>query len=250
MRDNIHCELISERNLLIHFGEHISESLLDTIQQAELCAAKVFGHQLKDLIASYTTLLIEFDPLLISPWQAQIKYQKAWDKHCRLLHSQAFKPNKAAREQEMSCIEIPVYYHPSVAWDILPIAKQKGLTWQQIAELHSQRQYRVYAMGFAPGFAFMGQIDPCLEMPRKTSPRTNVPAGSVAISDLQTAIYPNASPGGWHIIGRSPCELFNPDNSPAALLKTADSVRFKSVDKERFIQLGGCLDDLRVFDDE
>ena len=240
MRGSIHCELISEKNLLVHFGEQISEELLDVIQQAELCAAKVFGRQLKDLVASYTSLLIEFDPLQITPWQAQTSFLKAWDKHCRLMRSHG---HVVSTDTALNCIEIPVYYHPSVAWDIEEVSQKKGLSWQQVARLHSQGQYRVYAMGFAPGFAFMGQIDPTLEMPRKSCPRTSVPAGSVAISDLQTAIYPSQSPGGWNIIGRSPCELFNPNNSPASLLKTADYVRFKAIDEQQFLALGGCLDD-------
>jgi len=248
MKGSSHCELISEKNLLVRFGDHISEDLLDVIQQASLCAAKVFGRQLKDLVASYTTLLIEFDPVLISPWQAQINFQKAWDKHCLMMHSHVHKPSHSFVEPAGACVEIPVYYHPSVAWDIDSIAQQKGITWQQVAEYHSQKEYRVYAVGFAPGFAFMGQIDARLETPRKSNPRTSVPAGSVAISDLQTAVYPSQSPGGWNIIGRSPSTFFNPENSPAALLKTADRVRFKSIDKTQFIQLGGCLNDLSTAD--
>ncbi|MFT5718890.1 MAG: KipI family sensor histidine kinase inhibitor [Oleiphilaceae bacterium] len=244
MKVSAHSELISEKNLLVRFGDNISEDLLDVIQEASLCAAKVFGRQLKDLVASYTTLLIEFDPLLISPWQAQTTFQKAWDKHCLMMHSHAFKPSQKVKETSDACIEIPVYYHPSVAWDIQVIAQENGITWQQVAEYHSQKEYRVYAIGFAPGFAFMGQIDSRLETPRQTRPRTSVPAGSVAISDLQTAVYPNQSPGGWNIIGRSPSVFFNLESSPAALLKTADRVRFKPINKTLFIQLGGCLDDL------
>ena len=244
MKGRSHCELISEKNLLVRFGDQIAEELLDVIQEASICAAKVFGHQLKDLVASYTTLLIEFDPLLISPWQAQANFQKAWDKRCLLIYAHASKPNVAQLESANSCIEIPVYYHPSVAMDIETIAQQKGITWQQVADYHSQKEYRVYAVGFAPGFAFMGQIDPRLETPRLAKPRINIPACSVAISDLQTAVYPNQSPGGWNIIGRSPSAFFNPESSPSALLKTADRVRFKSIDKEQFIYLGGCLNDL------
>ena len=248
MKVSAHCELISENNLLVRFGDQISEDLLDVIQEASLCAAKVFGRQLKDLVASYTTLFIEFDPLLISPWQAQITFQKAWDKHDFLTHSHAFKSSQNAKAAAGACIEIPVYYHPSVAWDIQTIAQQKGITWQQVADYHSQKEYRVYAVGFAPGFAFMGKIDSRLETSRQANPRTKVPAGSVAISDLQTAVYPNQSPGGWNIIGRSPSVFFKPERSPAALLKTADRVRFKAINKTQFIHLGGCLDDLSTTD--
>ncbi|MFT7371528.1 MAG: KipI family sensor histidine kinase inhibitor [Oleiphilaceae bacterium] len=244
MKVSAYCELISESNLLVRFGDQISEDLLDVIQAASLCAAKVFGHQLKDLVASYTTLLIEFDPLLISPWQAQTTFQKAWDTHYLKMHAHALKPSHNVKDASASCIEIPVYYHPSVAWDIEKIARHKGVTWQQVADYHSQKEYRVYAIGFAPGFAFMGQIDPRLETPRQTRPRISVPAGSVAISDLQTAVYPSQSPGGWNIIGRSPAIFFDAESSPAALLKTADRVRFKPISKTQFIRLGGCLNDI------
>jgi len=250
MKVSAYCELISENNLLVRFGDQISEDLLDVIQEASLCAAKVFGRQLKDIVASYTTLLIEFDPILISPWQAQTNFQKAWDKHCLIMHSHTLKSSDKFKAAIGSCIEIPVYYHPNVAWDIQIIAQQKGITWQQVADYHSQKEYRVYAVGFAPGFAFMGQLDSRLETSRQSNPRTKVPAGSVAISDLQTAVYPNQSPGGWNIIGRSPSVFFNLDNSPAALLKTADRVRFKSISKAQFLDLGGCLNDLSINDNK
>ena len=94
MKVSSHCELISENNLLVRFGDQISEDLLDVIQEASLCAAKVFGHQLKDLVASYTTLLIEFDSLLISPWQAQINFQQAWDTHYLRMQAHALQPNQ------------------------------------------------------------------------------------------------------------------------------------------------------------
>ena len=246
MKGSIHCELISEKNLLVRFGDHIAEDLLDVIQEASLCASKVFGRQLKDLVASYTTLLIEFDPLLVSPWQAQIKFQKEWNKHCLTSHSHTFKTSGNAQTKGGVCIEIPVYYHPSVAWDIEAIAQQKNMTWEQVAECHHQKAYRVYAVGFAPGFAFMGQLDPRLDTTIKASPRLNVPAGSVAISDLQTAVYPSNSPGGCNIIGRSPLSYFNPENSPAALLKTADRVRFIPINETQFIDLGGCLNDVNT----
>ena len=228
------------------FSDQIDEDLLDVIQEASLCAAKVFGRQLKDLIASYTTLLIEFDPLLISPWQAEINFQKAWEKHCLLFHTPAFNADRRLTKSVTRCIDIPVYYHPSVGWDLKHIAQRKGITWQQVVECHQQKEYRVYALGFAPGFAFMGQLDPLLEMPRRSSPRTHVPAGSVAISDRQTAVYPSQSPGGWNIIGRSPSIFFDSESLSPSLLKAADRVRFKAITKTQFIQLGGCLIDVNT----
>lgn len=239
-----HCELISETSLLVSFGDQISEELLDVIQAASLCAAKVFGRQLKDLVASYTTLLIEFDPTLISPWKAQASFQKAWAKHCLTMHSFDPKSQFGGHDGTGLCVEIPVYYHPSVAWDIETIAAQKKMTWQQVAQCHNEKEYRVYAVGFAPGFAFMGQLDACLETTRKASPRIKVPAGSVAISNLQTAVYPIESPGGWNIIGRSPSIFFQADSTPVTLLKTAARVRFKAINKTEFLHLGGSLSDL------
>ena len=94
-------------------------------------------------------------------------------------------------------------------------------------------------MGFAPGFAYLGEIDSRIAAPRLSTPRSNVPSGAVAIADRQTAIYPAQSPGGWNLIGLCPSLMFDPNQTPSTLVEVGDRVSFKAIDRHEFIQLGG-----------
>jgi biotin-dependent carboxylase-like uncharacterized protein len=109
------------------------------------------------------------------------------------------------------------------------VARKAGLTETEVVARHSDREYVVYMLGFTPGFAYMGDVPPALAMPRRTTPRVRVPAGSVAISGSQTGIYPSASPGGWNVIGRTSLRVFDPSLDPPALLQPGDRVRFVAV---------------------
>ena len=121
---------------------------------------------------------------------------------------------------------IPVRYDgPDLAY----VAMETGLTPEQIVERHSAREYLVYLLGFVPGFGYLGDLDPSLVLPRRAAPRTRVPPGSVAIAGAQTAVYPLATPGGWHLIGTTTTAMFDPAREPAALLKAGDRVRFEPV---------------------
>ena len=121
---------------------------------------------------------------------------------------------------------IPVRY---TGPDLAYVATETGLTPEQIIERHFSREYLVYLLGFVPGFGYLGDLDPSLVLPRRAAPRTRVPAGSVAIAGAQTAVYPLATPGGWHLIGTTTTAMFDPAREPAALFKAGDRVRFEPV---------------------
>ncbi|MCY1446834.1 putative protein YbgJ [compost metagenome] len=108
-----------------------------------------------------------------------------------------------------------------------------------IVRRHSEREYQVFALGFAPGFAFMGLVEEALAAPRLATPRKRVAAGSVGIAERQTAAYPAVSPGGWNLIGRTPSKLFDRARDGYSLLQPGDRVRFVAVDRATFINLGG-----------
>jgi KipI family sensor histidine kinase inhibitor len=125
------------------------------------------------------------------------------------------------------------------------VAERAVLTAEQVIELHQSGEYKVYAIGFAPGFAYLGELDQRLATPRLQSPRAKVPKGAVAIADRQTAVYPAVSPGGWNILGVCPTPLFTPEQAATAgefmPFVVGDTVRFQSVSRAEFLALGGHL---------
>jgi inhibitor of KinA len=129
---------------------------------------------------------------------------------------------------------IPVCYAGEYAPDLPEVAAACGMRVEQVIEAHAARSYVVYLVGFSPGFPYLGDIDERLALPRRAEPRPRVPAGSVAIATEYTAIYPQATPGGWHIIGRTPVALFDVTWPRPALLAAGDTVRFFSVDRDRY----------------
>ena len=124
---------------------------------------------------------------------------------------------------------MPACYEAEYAPDMDDVAARTGLTAEAVIALHSGRDYHVYMIGFLPGYPYMGDLPDELSLPRRDYPRLKVPAGSIAIAMAMTAIYAVASPGGWHLIGRTPVRLFDPARRPAALLRPGDRVRFEPV---------------------
>jgi KipI family sensor histidine kinase inhibitor len=186
------------------------------------------GEDLIDLIPSYHSLLVIYNPL-------SIDYQKIEQE----IRDTIGRWKANYQPQQSRIVELPVYYSPESGPDLQRIADHSGLSIDQVIELHQQTEYTVYAMGFAPGFAYLGEVDERIAMPRLATPRHNVPQGAVAIADRQTAIYPSQSPGGWNLVGLCPLSLFNADKRPHSPMQVGDKLRFKSIDRDEFIQLGG-----------
>ena len=168
-------------------------------------------------IPGLTSLTVLFDPDQTS---AQTLHQDI----LRLTHTQL---NGIVQPRAW---DIPVCYEGEYAPDLLEVAKACHMSPQQVIAAHTQQSYVVYLLGFSPGFPYLGDLDVRLELPRRAEPRTRVPAGSVAIATRYTAIYPQSTAGGWHIIGRTPLTLFDPLARPPALLAAGDTVRFHAVD--------------------
>lgn len=190
----------------IHINQHI-HALATLIE-----ASPIEG--IIETIPAYATLLVHYDPLLLT-------YSKAghWVRS-RLDQIQDAKP---ARPR---CIEVPVKYGGEYGPDLEAVAKIHHLEIEDVIRIHSQRTYTVYMMGFMPGFPYMGKLDDAIVMPRLEVPRTQVPAGSVAIAGLQTGIYPIDSPGGWRIIGRTSLKIFDLESHTPFLLAPGDGIRF------------------------
>lgn len=145
-----------------------------------------------------------------------------------------------ARQEASVTIEIPVYYGEEAGWDLSNVAKQCQLSTNEVIKLHSQQIYRSYALGFTPGFCYLGTLNKQLVLPRKATPRLTVPKGAVAIAEQQTAVYPNSSPGGWHIIGQTPVELYQQNHETfTPLINVGQQIKFIEIDKTTYLELAG-----------
>jgi KipI family sensor histidine kinase inhibitor len=133
-------------------------------------------------------------------------------------------------------VEIPVCYGGEYGPDLETVARHAAVSLDQLIELHREGEYRVQAIGFVPGFAYLGGLPPKLHAPRRATPRGLVAAGSVGIGGAQTGVYPIATPGGWNLIGRTPLKMFDPLRSEPALLHVGDRVRFQAISPEEFTE--------------
>jgi len=222
--------LASENAVMVYFEQKMAAEIAGLVQQAIPLIRQALANHLVELLPSYASLLVVFNPFSCDHFTLNTLLNGALAK----LHiGQA----TAGRR-----IELPVYYSEQSGPDLALIAKTKQLTINEVIQLHQQQVYRVYAIGFAPGFAYLGEVAEQLTMPRLATPRANVPRGAVAIADRQTAVYPAVSPGGWNIIGLCPTPMFQPDNEPAMPVAVGDEVQFVAISKSEFIKLGGQLD--------
>ncbi|WP_458700476.1 5-oxoprolinase subunit PxpB [Sulfurospirillum sp. 1307] len=219
-------EVASVDSLIIYFGDKIGEDVASSVRGAFFTLKKL--DMFVELIPSYTSLLIKYD---------FIKY--SFDEIKELILKEL--ENSSQEIIESRNITLPVYYGIEVGLDLEDMSKQKGLSIEEIIQIHTKKEYFVYAIGFAPGFPYMGEVDKLIATPRLANPRAKVPKGSVGIADTQTAVYPRVSPGGWNIIGRTPIEMFDKSYDGFSYFKVGDKVTFKSIDKEEFLSLGGEL---------
>ena len=194
-----------------------------------LLAARIrdeLGELLTDLVPGWTSLLLHYDLMRTDHLQLAERLKP-------LLEAWLAEPFAAQGGQ---LHEIPICYDGE---DLADVARQCRLSVARVIALHAATEYRVGAIGFAPGFAYLGELDARLALPRRTTPRISVPAGSLAIAERQTAIYPQSSPGGWHLIGRCPWSLFDAAQTPPCPLALGDRVRFRSISEREFIREGG-----------
>ena len=215
---NIHCIFIT----FIEYGEvaKIEPRWINIIEQCLKTLQKTLP--IRDSVSAYITLLVELD-------------QPINDRSQALIENALSSINLNGEERtEVEKLVLPVFYDDSVGEDLAFISQEKNITIDEVIRLHSEVEYQVYAVGFSPGFAFMGEVNKALQLPRRSTPRKFVAKGSVAIAENQTAIYPNDSPGGWHILGNCPQRLFKPEEASPNIFKVGQRVKFKPIDKLEF----------------
>lgn len=216
--------------VILYLGEHTGADVAARVQAAAAAAQRMLGADLLDMVPSYASLLVIYDPLRTDHMSV-----------IQRLHRMREEIDAASASEGGRVIVLPVYYSTETGADLERLAQQCELSVEEVIALHSDADYRVYAIGFAPGFAYLGEVDPRIAAPRLATPRSRVPRGAVAIADRQTAIYPAVSPGGWNLIGNCPQRMFDPDAEPSMPVAVGDRVRFESISRERFLELGGEL---------
>jgi inhibitor of KinA len=220
---------LGDRALTLEFGDAIDRQLvtavaaLDVRLTHEIAAGRLAG--VVETVPTFRSLTVIFDPLVLSRAALQ----------GRLMAVLGETETEAEQSPRRWCL--PVCYGGEYGPDLESVAEAKELTPEKVIDLHVSQIYLVYMIGFLPGFPFMGDVVPALDMPRRTEPRVRVPAGSVAITGQQTAVYPWESPGGWQLLGRCPLILFDAQRPEPALLAPGDRVEFQAVSVDRYQEL-------------
>ena len=202
--------------LTVELGDKVDRRVSDLVLAlaGRVRAASIAG--IAELVPTFRSLLIHYDPMTLC--QAELKERLV------PLLSGLTAARSAGR-----LWRIPVCYHASLAPDLAEVAVRTGLTPERVVAFHSSVTYHVYMVGFLPGYPYLGDLPSELALPRRDTPRTAVPAGSVAIATSLTAVYALESPGGWHLVGRTPVLLWDPRRDPPAILAAGDQVRFQPI---------------------
>jgi len=210
--------------IIVEFGDKIDRDLSSLVLNAAttLSNAKLSG--VMEIIPTFCSLMVQYDPLMTTSTQvmAQIK---------------PLVNTTSDHKTPVRKWSIPVCYEEEFAADITDVAAVTGQTIEQVVKLHSDVSYHVYMLGFLPGFPYLGDLAKALHLPRRTNPRTRVPKGSISIATSLTSIYPFESPGGWHLIGTTPVELFDLNKIPPARFTPGDQINFVPVSGAEFIAI-------------
>lgn len=216
-----------DRTLLLIHDEAIS------VEGGQTCAAVAASLRqaairgVTDIVPTFNSVAVHYQPRLFGSSTTFNNLAAEVARTVEQLSSQAQIP-------ESRCIDIPVCYGGDYGPDLRAVARHCNASEDDIIALHSGQTAYVFMLGFAPGAPYIGMHDAALDIGRRDTPRTALPAGSVAIANRQTIIYPNVSPGGWHVIGTTPAALFFPDRDPPTLLAPGDTVRFIPISADDF----------------
>ncbi len=205
---------------------------LETNRSLQALAAALRARSLpwiRDVVPALCGIAVHFDPYHPALPASVIEYFE------ELLQEASRSASKF--EDSGRTVEVPVCYDPAFGLDLPDVSQRTSISVEDIVKRHTKNQHLVLMVGFSPGQPYIGGLDPKLSVPRRATPRTQMPAGSVAIANAQTAVYPYETPGGWSIIGRTPLRVFDPARDPASLFAPGDRVRFIAVSKNEFEKL-------------
>ena len=216
--------LMGDRSLLVELGDDISPAVNQCVQELFTALDMQPIDGVRELVPSYRSLLVIYEPLKISPDDLKRAIGDTYD---HLNQTELPEPRT---------IDIPIVYGGEQGPDLAYVAQHHHITPQEVIDYHTRPTYRVYMIGFTPGYPYLGEVPDAIATPRRTTPRILVPKGSVGIAQKQTGIYSVDSPGGWQIIGWTPVNLFDPHAQPPSLLMMGDRVRFRAITAEEASQ--------------
>lgn len=212
----------SDSALFISFGDVISLEAHHRVISLFHAVERLGDPRIRNLHPAYSSLLIDFNPLRLTHDELE-----------KLLTPLLLESDSSILDKDVP-IEIPVCSEPEFAPDLSSVSAQSRLTEEQVIAMHCGGDYYVCFLGFSPGFAYLGGLPSQLQVPRLITPRKHVYAGSVGLAGAQTGIYPNDSPGGWQLIGRTPLRMFDPLINPYSRLQPGNRVRFRRIDRAEF----------------
>lgn len=231
-----------DTGLTVDFGNVIDVNTNRRVMALQDEIAKQHWNGIVETFPTFRSLFIQYNPGLIT-------YQEL----CSRLASLSL-PDVHDTQSKKHILEVPVCYGARFGADLHSGEKLTGLDMDEIIAIHSGRDYRIYMLGFLPGFPYLGGLDERIHMPRLENPRTKIPAGSVGIGGSQTGVYPIASPGGWRLIGATPLDLYDPHRTPPILYKSGDYIRFRPIGIDEYYDIRHQLMhgsyEYRFFDEE
>jgi inhibitor of KinA len=217
--------LSGDRALLVEYGDGIDPAVNEKVRAMTALLKKELPKGVEAVVPAYRSLSLLYDPLATTPAEL-----------AEILH--ALEADSCAAEiSAPKVVPIPVCYGGRFGPDIGVVADHTGLREQEIIAIHASVDYPIYMIGFTPGFCYLGGLDRRLQTPRRKTPRTNLPAGSVGVAESQTGMYPVDSPGGWQIIGQTPLRLFAPARENPFLYEAGDRIRFVPIAEDEFRRL-------------
>ena len=226
---NYSISALNETALLVSFDNLIDLTINEKVIALHQAFANDFFTGLDETVPAYSSLAVFYDAVAIKKYNPAIK--SIFDFVKEHTEQLIIGLDDMVTQNDEPIITVPVYYNGD---DLDDVANQHEITIEELISLHTEKTYRVFMIGFQPGFAYMGKLDERIATPRKSSPRTQVPAGSIGIAGFQTGIYPFSSPGGWQLIGQTPIKIFDKEKINPCLFKAGDSVKFISISKEEF----------------
>ncbi len=218
-------KFVGDKGILIEFAGEISKKINEKVRSMDHSIQKANFSGIQEIIPTYRSLLILFDPLKTDRNMLMQRIKEL-----------DYLPDSENHPEPRRMI-IPVKYGGKFGPDLNFVADHNGLTRDEVIDIHTGQDYRVYMLGFTPGFPYLGGMSKEIAAPRLDSPREEISKGSVGIAGDQTGIYPLDSPGGWRLIGRTPLELFAPEREEPILFKVGDILNFESISQERYDEL-------------